>query len=216
MLNFWLLDLILGLTCLLMANQYWYLTRERFQSAALIIVAALLCMALAALVGAYRYGIDPGITELHRALSRLSGFTSFLLIGIGLLWARLELTWGSDNRAPAYVVMVLVLASAIGFSESGILMPSTVVDLYSALGLLLWLLVALLELVGSGRLPRNHALLLGGGALLAVISGLLIGTGSSKLLGLARTNWFHLLLAVSVFSLLCARPLFIRDKSADE
>lgn len=215
MVNFWLLDLLLGLACLLIANQYWYLTRARLQSAALIIVAALLCMALAALVGAYRYGMDPGTTELHRALTRLSGFASFLLIGIGLLWSRLGLTWGADNRTPAYVVMVLVLASAIALSESGMLVPRAVVDLYSALGLLLWLLVAVLELIMPGRLTRKQALLLGGGALLVVVNGLLIGTGSSRLLGMARTNWFHLLLAVSVFSLLCARPLFTLEKSTD-
>ncbi|MFA0811898.1 hypothetical protein [Microbulbifer epialgicus] len=214
--NFWLLDLLLGLACLLVANQYWYFTRERFQSAALIIVAALLCMSLAALVGAYRYGIDPGITELHRALTRLSGLASFLLIGLGLLWARMALSWGADNRAPAYIVMVLVLASAIGLSESGMLMPQAVVDLYSALGLLLWILVALLELMARGKLSRNQAILLGGGAALVAVNALLIGTGSSRLLGLARTNWFHLLLAVSVFSLLCARPLFTMDKSSDE
>ncbi|WP_226642982.1 hypothetical protein [Microbulbifer variabilis] len=214
--NYWLLDTLLGLTCLLVANQYWYLTRARFQSATLIIVAALIGMALAALVGAYRYGIDPRVTELHRALAQISGFVSFLLIGIGLVWARLELPWGRDNRAPAYLVIVLLLAGAIGLAQSTWMSSQAVVDLYSTVGLFLWLLVALLELLAPRRLKRNQALLIGAGALLVLINGLFIGTGASHLLGLARTNWFHLLLALSVFSLLWARPLFSLDRFTNE
>ncbi|WP_299579253.1 hypothetical protein [uncultured Microbulbifer sp.] len=214
--NFWLLDTLLGLACLLVANQYWCLTRSRYQSAALIIVAALLCMALAALVGAYRYGIDPSVTELHRAFARISGFASLLLIGIGLTWARLGVSWGTDNRAPAYAVVVLVLASAIGLAQSRWLSPLGVVDLYSAVGLALWLLVGMLELLAPVRLKRGQALILAAGALLILLNGLLIDTGASRLLGLARTNWFHLLLALSVFTLLWARPLFDLELSIRE
>ncbi|WKD48862.1 hypothetical protein [Microbulbifer spongiae] len=208
--NLWLLDLMLGLTALLLANQYWYLTRAQFQSAALMLVAALAFIALAAIAGAYRYGIDPGVTELHRALTRLSGYAAFLLIGIGLLWVRLGLRWGADSRAPAYVVVAVVLASSISLGESGLLAPRWVVDLYSTLGLLLWLLVALLEWVSPRRLSRKQAFVLGGGAVLVAVNVLFVGTGARQLLGLARTNWFHLLLAISVFSLLSARPLFTR------
>ncbi|WP_444899945.1 hypothetical protein ACJJIX_03515 [Microbulbifer sp. VAAC004] len=214
--NYWLLDALLGLASLLVANQYWYLTRARFQSAALIIVAALMIMALAALVGAYRYGIDPGVTELHRALAQISGFASFLLIGIGLAWARLEISWGRDTRAPAYLVMVLILAGAIGLAQSTSMSALTVIDLFSTVGLVLWLMVALLELIAPRRLKRNQALVIGAGALLVVFNGLFIGTGASRLLGLARTNWFHLLLALSILSLLWARPLFNLDQSNNE
>ncbi|QFT56206.1 hypothetical protein [Microbulbifer sp. THAF38] len=214
--NYWLLDTLLGLTCLLVANQYWYLTRARFQSAALIIVAALISMALAALVGAYRYGIDPGVTDLHRALTQISGFVSFLLIGIALIWARLELPWGQDNRTPAYLVLVLLLAGAIGLAQSSWMSTQTVVDLFSTVGILLWLSVALLELIAPRRLKRDQALIIGAGALLVLINGLFIGTGASRLLGLARTNWFHLLLALSVFFLLWARPLFNLDRTVNE
>ncbi|MFS1523085.1 hypothetical protein ACL7TT_03050 [Microbulbifer sp. 2304DJ12-6] len=212
--NLWLLDLMLGLTALLIANQYWYLTRAHFQSAALMMVAALVLMALAAIAGAYRYGIDPSVTELHRALTRLSGFAALLLIGTGLFWVRLGLRWGTDKRAPAYAVVAVVLASSIGLGGSGLMAPRSVVDLYSTLGLLLWLLVALLEWVSPRRLSRTQAFVLGGGAVLVAVNGLFVGTGATQLLGLARTNWFHLLLALSLFSLLSARPLFGLDKSA--
>ncbi|MCO1334672.1 hypothetical protein MO867_10000 [Microbulbifer sp. OS29] len=214
--NFWLIDILLTLAALLIANQYWRLTNARFQSAALLVVTGLLCIAVSAIIGAYRYGIDPGATQLHRALLRLSGFTALPLIGIGLMWARFEIRVGHNTRGPAYVALVLVLASSIALSESGIVSPQKVTELYSALGLLLWLWVAMLELLSPHRLSTPEPLLLGAGAVLIAIDGLFVGTGAPRVLGLARTNWFHLLLAISLFSLLAARPLFEKGRNSNE
>ncbi|WP_444896201.1 hypothetical protein [Microbulbifer sp. SSSA005] len=214
--NFWLIDILLTLAALLIANQYWRLTNDRFQSAALLVIAGLLFIAVSAIVGAYRYGIDPGATQLHRALLQLSGFSSLLLIGIGLVWARFEIGIGQSTRGPAYVVLVLVLASSIGVSESGRLSPQEVTEVFSALGLLLWLWVAMMELMSPRRLSPPGPLLLGAGAVVIAMDGLFVGTGAPRVLGLARTNWFHLLLGLSLFSLLAARPLFEKENNSNE
>ncbi|SHF06981.1 hypothetical protein SAMN04487965_1294 [Microbulbifer donghaiensis] len=212
--NFWLAEILLALAALLVANQYWYIARSRCQSPALLIVAASLCLALAAAAGAYRYGIDPGVTELHRALSRLSATISFVLIGIALLWARLGLGLGRDSRAPAYVTMVLVIGSALGAAETAALSPEAVSSLYSTLGLLLWLAIALLELISARTLSRPLALLLAAGAVLVIFAGLVVGAGATRVLGLARINWFHFMLAAGALTLLCARPLFDSEDSS--
>ncbi|SDZ97386.1 hypothetical protein [Microbulbifer marinus] len=214
--NFWLAEILLALAALLVANQYWYIARSRCQSPALLIVAASLCLALAATAGAYRYGIDPGVTELHRALSRLSGSVSFLLIGIALLWARLGLAIGQASRAPAYVTMVLVIGSSLGAAETAALSAQAVGSIYSTLGLLLWLAVAVLELLSARGLSRPQALLLGAGAVLVIMAGLVVGTGATRVFGLARMNWFHFMLAAGALTLLCARPLFTRENLIDE
>ncbi|WP_323845275.1 hypothetical protein [Microbulbifer magnicolonia] len=214
--NFWLAEILLALAAMLVANQYCYIARQRCQSPALLVVAGLLCLALAAAAGAYRYGIDPGVTELHRALSRLSGTLSFLLIGLGMLWARLGLPLGRESRTPAYVAIVLVIASALGAAESAVLTPQAVSSLYSTIGLLLWLLVALLELGSARTLTRSPALLLAAGAALVIVAGLVVGTSATRVLGLARMNWFHLLLAAGALSLLCARPLFAGGGRVDD
>ncbi len=206
--NFWLAETLLALAAALVANQYWTIARSRCQSPALLIVAGLVCLALAAVVGAYRYGIDPGPTQLHRALSRLSGYVTFLLIGLGLLWARLRLPLGRNSRAPAYAVIALVIGSALGAAEIAPLSPQIVSSLYSTSGLTLWLLVALLELVTMQVLSRAPALILAVGALLIIVAGLVIGTEATRVFGLARTNWFHLFLAAGALTLLCARPIF--------
>ncbi|WP_444929822.1 hypothetical protein ACJJIF_18875 [Microbulbifer sp. SSSA002] len=214
--SLWPIDILLSLAALLIANQYWRLGNTRYLSAALLVMAGLLLIAVCALVGAYRYGIDPGVTQLHRALLQLSGFSSLLLIGIGLVWARFGIGLGQGTRGPAYAVLVLVLASSIGISESGSLSPQEVIEVFSALGLLLWLGVAMMELMSPRRLSPPGPLLLGAGAVVIAMDGLFVGTGAPRVLGLARTNWFHLLLGLSLFSLLAARPLFERDKCLHE
>ncbi|MFC6632827.1 hypothetical protein [Microbulbifer taiwanensis] len=215
--NFWLAEILLALAAALVANQYWIIARSRCQSPALVIVAGLVCLLLAASVGAYRYGIDPGVTQLHRALSRLSGYVSFLLIGLGLLWARLRLPIGRDSRAPAYVAMVLVIGSTLGAAGTAAMSPQVVSSLSSSLGLALWMLVALWELFRPHSLARPLALLLAGGAALVVVAGLFIGTDAARLLGLARINWFHLSLAAGALALLCARPILeIENESRGE
>lgn len=214
--NFWLAEMLLALAATLVANQYWYVARDRCQSPALLISAGLLCLALAAAAGAYRYGIDPYSTDLHHALSRLSGYISFLSIGLALLWVRLGLSLGYASRAPAYVALVLVTGAALGAAESAQLSPQAVTSLFSTLGVLLWLLVALLELISPRALPRSLALLLAAGALLVMVAGLVVGTGAPRLLGIARSNWFHLFLAMAALALLCARPLFYYREKNDE
>lgn len=206
--NFWLAEILLALAAALVANQYWTIAGNRSRSPNLLVVAGLLCLALAAAVGAYRYGIDPGVTQLHRALSRLSGYVSFLLIGLGILWARLPLPLGRDSRAPAYAAIALVIGSALGAAEMPPLSPQVVSSLYSTLGLALWLLVALRELISARFLSRTAALILAAGALLVIAAGLVIGAEATRVFGLARMNWFHLFLAAGALTLLCARPIF--------
>ncbi|WP_308366202.1 MULTISPECIES: hypothetical protein [unclassified Microbulbifer] len=211
--NYWLVEILLALAATLVATQYWHISRYRLQTPALLVTGGLLCLALAAAVGAYRYGIDPGITGLHRALSRLSGAVSFLSIGLGLLWARLQLPLGYRGRAPAYAIFALAVGSALGLAETTGFDAQSVNRLYSAVGLSLWLLVAAMELFGRHSLSRLQVLLLAAGALLVIIAGLFVGTGARRVLGLARINWFHLMLALGVMSLLCALPIFRREKN---
>lgn len=206
--SYWLAEVLLALAALLVANQYWYLARERSQSPALLVVAGCLCLALAAFVGAYRYGVDPQITELHRALSRLSGFLTFSSVGLALLWVYFVPAIGRQSRAPAYAALVLLTGSALGAMESGLIPPGSVSSLWSSIGLAGWLAVALLTRLRGHRLGRGEALLLAAGPVLVIIASTIIGTGPSKLLGLARMNWFHLLLALGVMTLLWGRPLF--------
>lgn len=210
--NFWLAEILLALAAALVANQYWTIARSRCQSPALLVVAGLVCLAMAAAVGAYRYGIDPGVTQLYRALLRLSGYVSFLLIGLGILWARLQLPVGRDSRAPAYAATALVTGSALGAAEVAPLSPQIVSSLYSLSGLALWLLVALLELVTARFLSRGQVLILAAGALLVILAGLVVGTDASRVFGLARMNWFHLFLAAGALALLGARPIFETGK----
>ncbi|WP_237066489.1 hypothetical protein [Microbulbifer guangxiensis] len=206
--SYWLAEVLLALAALLVANQYWYLARERSQSPALLVVAGCLCLALAAFVGAYRYGVDPQVTELHRALSRLSGLLTFPSIGISLLWTYFAPGFGRQSRAPAYVALVLLVGSALGAMESGLMPAAAVTSLWSSIGLAGWLAVALLARLRGHRLGRGEALLLALGPVLVIIASTVVGTGPSKLLGLARMNWFHLLLALAVMTLLWGRPLF--------
>ena len=209
MVNFWFPEVLLALSALLVASQYWYISRERYQSPALLVVAGLLCLALAALAGAYRYGIDPYATDLHRALSRLSGYVSFFTIGIALLWTCLQLPLGHRSRAPAYLALVLIIALALAAAESSGLSGAAVSRLFSTLGLVLWLLVGLWQLITAQGLPRAMAALLLLGAVLIVFAGLVVGTDASRVFKVARMNWFHLLLAAGVLLLLSARPLFV-------
>ena len=208
MVNFWFPEVLLALSALLVASQYWYISREHYQSPALLVVAGLLCLALAALAGAYRYGIDPYATDLHRALSRLSGYVSFLAIGIALLWTCLRLPLGYSSRAPAYLTLVLIIALALAAAESSGLSGAAVSRLFSTVGLVLWLLVALWQLITAQGLPRSMAALLMLGALVIVFAGLVVGTDASRVFKISRMNWFHLLLAAGVLSLLSGRPLF--------
>lgn len=206
--NYWLIEILLALAAALVANQYWYIARSRCRSPALLVIVGMLSLALAAATGAYRYGIDPYITGLHRALSHLSGNLTFLLPGLALAWVRLAPRLGQGARWPACVALALVLAAALGAAASGPFSPAAVSRFCSTLGIALWLLVALWELLSARFIQRQQALLLALGAALAVLAGVGVGTGATKLWGLARTNWFHLLLAASVLSLLWARPLF--------
>ena len=208
MVNFWFPEVLLALSALLVASQYWYISRERYQSPALLIVAGLLCLALAALAGAYRYGIDPYATDLHRALSRLSGYVSFLAIGLALLWTCLRLPLGYRSRAPAYVTLVLVIGAALAAAESHVISGPEASRLFSTLGLVIWLLVALWQLISAQSLPRAMAALLLLGAVIIVFAGLVVGTDASRVFKISRMNWFHLLLAAGVLLLLSARPLF--------
>ncbi|GAA5524730.1 hypothetical protein Maes01_01289 [Microbulbifer aestuariivivens] len=210
--SYWLAEVLLALAALLVANQYWRVSRERFQSQALLIVAGCLCLALAALVGAYRYGIDPHITVLHRALSQLSGFLTFACFGLALLWSYFFPGISGGSRAPAYVALVLLTGSALAALASGLLPAAAVRTIWSSVGLAAWLLVALVELVRRHRLSRSEALVLALGPLLIVNASMVIGTGPAKLLGLARMNWFHLLLALGALTLLWGRPLFSTAK----
>jgi hypothetical protein len=205
--NYWLAEIFLTLAALLVASRYWLISRNRFQSPALLITAGLLCLALASAAGAYRYGVDPGMAGLHGALSRLSGYISFLLVGLGLLWARLDLPFGFASRAPAYATLALVIGSALAAAESAQLSTQNVGTLFSTLGILLWILVAAGELFRN-NLTSRQALLLAAGALLVILAGLYIGSDSTSLFGLARINWFHLVLGAALLSLLYARPLF--------
>ncbi|MCX2801584.1 hypothetical protein OQJ68_07280 [Microbulbifer thermotolerans] len=214
--NFWLAEILLALAAALVANQYWVIDREHSRPPALLIVAALVCLSLAAGVGAYRYGIDPGITQLHRVLSQLSAYVTFPLIGLGLLWGRLGLPKARGKRAPAYGVLVLVVGSALIVAEAGSLPPRLVGSLYSALGLTLWLLVAVWELIFPRSLRRPLALILISGALLVILAGAVVGTDATRVLGVARMNWFHLCLAAGALTLLCARPIFICGRSESE
>ncbi|MEW5250164.1 hypothetical protein [Microbulbifer discodermiae] len=206
--NYWLAELVLAVSALLVSGHFWSTGRDRHQSPALLMVAGLCCLALAALAGAYRYGVDPRVTDLHRALSHLSGYISFPAIGIALLWVSLGLPAGDQSRAPAYVILVLVTGAALGMSGHGGVTPAEVTSFFSALGLLLWLAAAMRQLLVPGRLSRVQAVLLALGAPLVIIAGLLVGTDSAPLWGLARINWFHLLLAAALWLLLCGRPLF--------
>ncbi|WP_250458873.1 hypothetical protein [Microbulbifer litoralis] len=206
--NYWLIEILLALAAALVASQYWYIARDRCRSPALLVVAAMLSLALAAIAGAYRYGIDPATTGLHRALTQLSGYLTFLLSGLALLWVRLAPQLGRHRRWPAYAVLALVLAAAVGAVSSPQFSAAGVSRFCSTLGIALWLLVALWRLFSARFMPRYQALLLAAGAVLVVFAGLVIGTGATTVLGLARTNWFHLLLAAGALSLLCARPLF--------
>lgn len=214
--NYWLVEILLALAATLVATQYWHIARYRFQTPALLVAGGLLCLALAAAAGAYRYGIDPRITGLHRALSRLSGAVSFLSIGLGLLWARLHLSLGYRGRAPAYAIFALIVGSALGAAETDALNAQFVNTLYSTAGVFLWLLVAMMELFGRHNISRLQALLLAGGALLVLFAGMFVGTGAVRVLGLARINWFHLMLAAAALSLLCALPIFRREEKVDE
>ncbi|KUJ82509.1 hypothetical protein AWR36_011965 [Microbulbifer flavimaris] len=215
--SYWLAEVLLALAALLVANQYWYLARERSQSPALLVVAGCLALALAAFVGAYRYGVDPQVTELHRALSRLSGFLTFSSIGLALLWVYFAPAMGRQSRAPAYVALVLLTGSALGAMESGLIPAGSVSSLWSSIGLAGWLAVALLARLRGHRLSRGEALLLAAGPVLVIVASTIIGTGPSRLLGLARMNWFHLLLALGVMTLLWGRPLFeIADRKSHE
>ncbi|WP_346837309.1 hypothetical protein [Microbulbifer sp. SAOS-129_SWC] len=204
--SYWLMEVLLALAALLVASQFWLIARDPRQARApaLLMIAGQLALALAAFAGAYRYGINPHSTALHHTLSQLSSVTTFLSAGIALLWARVEAATAS--RGAMLVAVALLVALALG----GTLMPAAAVRECSALGLLLWLVVALFEVSGRRRLPARLALPLAMGAALVIFAGLAIGTGAMRVLGLARTNWFHLLLAAGALSLLCARPLFAR------
>lgn len=214
--NYWLIEILLALAATLVANQYWYIARSRCRSPALLVMAGMLCLALTAAAGAYRYGIDPGITGLHRALSQLSGYLTFPLAGLALLWVRLGPRLGRWSRWPAYALLVLVIGSALAATAISRFSPVAVAGFCSTLGLALWLLVALLELLTARFMHRYQALLLALGAALVLLAGLVIGTGATTLLGLARTNWFHLLLAAGALSLLCARPIFTQGEMTGE
>lgn len=214
--SYWLAEVLLALAALLVASQFWYIARDRYQSPALVLVAGLVLLALAALSGAYRYGIDPHTTALHRTLSQLSGYVTFLSAGVGLLWVRLRPSLGEVSHGPAYVALVLIIALALGTASSEALSPSAVGRLLSTLGLSLWLGVALVEFFSGRHLSRGLALLLLAGAGLILFAGLVVGSGATRVFGLARMNWFHLLLAAGILLLLCARPLFAVKGETDE
>ncbi|WP_193161504.1 hypothetical protein [Microbulbifer hainanensis] len=214
MVNFWLAEVLLALSAFLVASQYWYIARDRCQSPALLIVAGMVFLAFAALAGAYRYGVDPHTTDLHRILSRLSGYVTFLSVGIALLWARLRLPMGYASRAPAYVTLVLIIGIALGADEQ--FATAGAGRLLSTLGLLLWLGVALAELIAGRYLSRKMAVALAVGAALVVFAGLVVGSSATRSFGLARMNWFHLMLALGSLLLLCGRPLFAEGEKIDE
>ncbi|WP_237055210.1 hypothetical protein [Microbulbifer sediminum] len=201
--SFWLLEVLLALAALLVASQYWYIARDRCQSPSLLVVAGMSLLAMAALVGAYRYSIDPGVTGLHRVLSGLSGQLTFLLCGLALLWVALKPDLGYRSRPPAYAVLTLATAIAVLLMTEAA--PAR--RLLSLLGLVAWL-AATLIVRRHGRLQKLPLCLLACGPLLVVMASQLVGTSHVKLLGMPRLNWFHLLLALAALTLLCARPLF--------
>ncbi|WP_091509686.1 hypothetical protein [Microbulbifer yueqingensis] len=207
--GYWLAEVLLSLAALLVASQYWYLTRERCQSPALLVVAALLPLALAAATGAYRYTIDPGVTGWHRVFSALSAQLTFPLVGVALAWVYLLPERGVDSRAPAYGVLTLATGAAVYLiATDSSRFP------VAGIGLALWLGVALAAAFRR-RLSPPAATLLSLGPLLVVFASLAVGTGATRLLGIARMNWFHLLLAIAVLTLLCARPLFGEGKEGN-
>ena len=214
--NYWLVETLLALGAQLVAHQYWMIARARNQSPPLPVSAGLLFLALAAAAGAYRYGIDPETTRVHRSLSRLSSTTSFLLIGLGLAWARFVPLFGRGGRVAGYLAIALVICVAYGVAATGAVSPGAVATLGAGLGLLLWLGVALLELAAARALPRLQALLLAAGAVLVLLAGLVVGTEATRVFGLARMNWFHIFLALGAFTVLSARLLFAPDEERHE
>ncbi|UHQ56523.1 hypothetical protein [Microbulbifer sp. YPW16] len=203
MVSFWLLEVLLALAALLVASQYWYIARDRCLSPSLLVVAGMSLLAMAALVGAYRYTIDPGVNGLHRILSGLSGQLTFLLSGLALIWVALKPDLGYRSRPPAYVVLTVATAVAVLLmTDAG---PAG--RLLSMLGLGAWFATAIIGRLRGG-LSTLPACLLACGPVLVVVASLLVGTSHVELLGMPRLNWFHLLLALAVLTLLCARPLF--------
>ncbi len=142
---------------------------------------------LAAAIGCLRYGVAPGLIELHILFSGLAGHFAMPLIGA----AYVAIAWSLGPSRNAWLALFIALG----------LLPtiSVIVGLYDIYTLLVGSVGVAGILAAAAQRRRaqpSAAVVAAAGALLVLIAGLVIGT-EGDIGPIARIDAFHYTLAVA-------------------